>query len=393
MRDPDIDDSARPPRTTRRTLLHGVGLSALLGLCGAAGARPTDASARPPEAELHGDEIDWYRTEGDAGIDQFRDLTATDGGGVTTIGVTTEGNDGREAWQHHWATGGEQGWTAHRGDAGTDSASAVTRARAGCYALCGRSAGGADGTDRVYVVETDDRGNDIVQTAGGGYAVAGVSGDAAALADLGPGGTVRWTRTFECGRWAEAVSVVERDEGYVLGGTVADDDERDFLLVGTDPAGGERWRRTYSVGEDDRLAQCIETDEGYLLAGTTEAEGAFTTDALFVRTDRDGTVVWERTWGEGGEEYTAAGAAAVDGGYVFVGTRSVDIIGPEVVVGRLDEDGERTEQYTFGTARPDVPLAVTVADDGLVGVCGFRDSPSPEDGTDGFVTVVRPDRA
>ena len=391
--------------------MYGVGLGALLGLSGAGRTEPTGggglAPTRSPEPTVHGDEVDWYRTVGGDLTDRFRDLAAIDDGGVTTVGITAPGGDGLEAGQYHWTDEGGLAWAAHHGDAGPDGAAAVTRSDDGCYVLCGLSAGGK--TDRIYAVETDDRGEerwtnrfhvdgdeddrgtDIVRTAEGGYAVAAASGDAAALAELGPGGAVRWTQQFEGGRWAEAVSVVETDDGYVLGGTVADGEGRDLLLLGTGPEGGERWRRTYSVGENDRLAQCIGADGGYLLAGTTIDEGAFTADALLVRTDCDGDVVWERTYGEEGEEYTAAGVTAIDGGYAFVGTRSVDVIGPEVLIGRLDDGGERTEEYTFGTARPEAPRAVTITDEGLIAVCGFRDPPGLEDDADGFVAVVRPE--
>lgn len=412
MRERDTDDTTRTPlRTTRRTLMHGVGLGGLLGLTGttvAAGPTADTENTVSPATDVRGDEISWYRTDGDGGRDRFHDLTSTDGGGVTTIGVTTSRGDGPEAWQHHWTPEGEQGWAERHGDAGADVAFAVARARAGCYVLCGRTRGGEGGTDRFYVVETgsrggvnwtsrfrvgpgDGQGNDVVQTADGGYAVAGVSGHDGVLAKLGPEGTVRWTRTFSGGRSLEVVSLLEVDDGFVLGGTVADGDGRDFLLLGTDTDGRERWRQTYSAGEDDRLAQCIDAGDGYLLAGTTESARAFTTDALFVRTDRAGEVVWERTYGREGEEFTAAGVTAVDDGYVFVGTRSVDVIGPELWLGSIDETGERTERYAFGTERPETPVAVTVTDDGRIAVVGFRDPSDSEEGTDGFVAMFRPE--
>ncbi|SFL07871.1 hypothetical protein SAMN04487950_2325 [Halogranum rubrum] len=422
MNESNIDSAAEPTteqpvaadadtscRLSRRDVVRTASVAAMVGVggTGVGTATSTDDDSSPPPVFGRDEVVRWYRTGDRDGEERFRDAIATADGGVTTVGAVTLDADRSEAWQYAWDAIGDKRWTARQGDPGFDSAFGGVRTTTGGYVLCGRTRRRGRENDRFYVVATgprgterwtqrfhvrrcdDDRANDVVQTAGGDYAVAGIAADSAALAKLGPDGTVEWTNTYGGGRAVEVVTVVAVDDGYVLAGTVTHSEStRQFLLLKTDETGREQWRRTYSAGEDSRLTDCTPTENGYVLAGTTSSENAFTTNALVVRTDSRGRLVWEQTYGASGEEYTAEGITATARGYAVVGTRSSDVVGPQLWLGGLDEDGEWTWRYAFGTERPEIPDALTTTSDGFAVVSGFTDSAEVDDRSDGFVAKV-----
>ncbi|WP_157837756.1 hypothetical protein [Haloferax sp. ATB1] len=396
----------------RRDVLRSIGLAALLSSAGTtATATPTqtEGDVAPTEAtplSEYRENVVWYRTGDKSGREKFRAAVSTPDGGVTTLGLATTSDGGAESWQYTWDADGETRWTTSHGQAGFDVAYGGARTATNGYVLCGATGGRC--AQQMYVVETnrngrerwtqrfqisstaDDRANDVVQTPDGGFVVAGTSGGRAALAKLGSDGAVRWTRTYAGGTRTEIASVTRAQDGFTLAGTrTSDDDTTEFLMVRTDAAGRERWRTSYAANEDNRLEECIRVDGGYVLAGTTGAADAFTTDALFVKTAADGDAVWTKTHGEDGQEFTADGIVALEDGYAAVGTRSVDVVGPQMWLNGLDGSGNRTWTYTFGTERAEQPHAITAMDAEHLGICGSRNPPQRRDEYDGFVAKVR----
>ncbi|RDZ63838.1 hypothetical protein C5B90_12010 [Haloferax sp. Atlit-12N] len=415
MTDSSDTDTARTElAVNRRDVLRGISLAALLSAAGTtATAAPTqddrdDASPEETPLSEYRENVVWYRTGDKAGREQFREAVSTPDGGITTFGLATTSDDGSESWQYTWDADGDKRWATLHGQSGVDVAYGGARTATNGYVLCGATRGRC--SQQMYVVETnrngrarwtqrfhlatsaDDRANDVVQTPNGGFVVAGTSGDDAALARLSSDGAVRWTRTYAGGTRTEIASVTRAHDGFTVAGTrTNDDDTTEFLMVRTDAAGRERWRTSYAANEANHLGECIRVGDGYVFAGTTQADDDVTTDALFVKTTADGDVVWTKTYGEEGQEFTADGIAALEDGYAAVGTRSVDIIGPQMWLNGLDESGDRTWKYTFGTERVEQPYAITTMGRNALGVCGYRNPPQRRDEYDGFMTkITRP---
>jgi hypothetical protein len=99
------------------------------------------------------------------------------------------------------------------------------------------------------------------------------------------------------------------DGGYALAGRTESfgQGEEDFWLVKTDADGNMQWNRTYGGPDSERFFSMVVTsDGGYALAG----------DGLFVKTDAYGNMEWNQT-------ITGGGARAMvqtsDGGYAVAG--------------------------------------------------------------------------
>lgn len=404
----NTDDDRLPIRPERRDVLRSASLTALLTLTGTAATSPAGAEGPTTAASQTdaSDPLSWYRTANKQGKDAFRDAIATNDDGVSTVGIATVDTGGKESWQYGWDAAGEQTFSRLHGAAGFDSTTGGTLTDRDGFVLCGQSTSGGSTTDRVYVVGTDgdgeeswtrrfhvrrcadDRAVDVAQTTDGGYVLTGSSGDRAMLAKLDSDGEATWTATYTGETALEPVAVAETDGGFVVAGTATGPDGRSLVLLGTTPTGTERWRETFTVGVESWATDCLETDDGFVVAGTTRGEDRFTTDALVVQTDRRGEPQWRVTYGREGSENTGNGITAVDDGFVFVGTRSVDVIGPQIWLAGIGATGEKRWADTFGTDRAETPYAITTTTGGDVALCGMRNPDERRDDYEGFVAKV-----
>jgi len=109
--------------------------------------------------------------------------------------------------------------------------------------------------------------------------------------------SVMWSQTYESGSFESAYSLVETsDGGYAIVGESGLDS--DFCLLKTDEWGNMQWTKTYGGTNDDRAFSVVETsDGGYAIAGYTQSFGAGSFDFWLVKTDVNGSMQWNRTYG------------------------------------------------------------------------------------------------
>ncbi len=82
----------------------------------------------------------------------------------------------------------------------------------------------------------------------------------------------------------------------------------------------EYWNRTYGGPQDDGAFSVIQTsDGGYVLAGYTNSSGAGGYDMWLVKTDANGTMQWNRTYGGPQDDVAKGVIQTSDGGYLLVG--------------------------------------------------------------------------
>ncbi len=147
------------------------------------------------------------------------------------------------------------------------------------------------------------------------------------------------------------------------------------------------WQNTYGGSGDERVHDALQTaDGGYLLVGHTTSSGGQVTgyqgneDVWVVRTDANGTLLWQRTLGSGASERGLAVAQADDGGFLIAGTAEdnggdiANIIGDgDIWLVKLNGNGTVLWENTYGGTGFDEPRAVVAVDDGFV-VAGFTES-------------------
>jgi hypothetical protein len=154
--------------------------------------------------------------------------------------------------------------------------------------------------NRTYGGTKDDEAYSLVQTGDGGYALAGQTNSSGAggydawLVKTDANGNMLWNKTYGGTGWDGATSLVQTgDGGYALAGQTNSfgAGSNDFWLVKTDANGNMLWNKTYGGTGDDGAYSLVQTgDGGYALAGYTKSSGAGGYDAWLVKTDASGNI-------------------------------------------------------------------------------------------------------
>ena len=188
--------------------------------------------------------------------------------------------------------------------------------------------------------------------------------------------------------FAHAVDLAD-DGGYVIAGETRSygSGAQDGWLVKLDAHGQEQWSQAYGGAESDVIYAVQKTaDGGYILAGETHSSDGATvsqSDYWLLKTDADGAVEWERSFGNSeqslnlGVEETSDVARSVrqtrDGGYVLAGSSSGSS-GTGVWLLRTGPDGDLLWSRNPGVATGVVAYDVVQTADGGFTVAGSGSS-------------------
>ena len=106
------------------------------------------------------------------------------------------------------------------------------------------------------------------------------------------------------------------DGGYIIAGFTGGD----FWLIKTDGNGNIVWDMTYGGKDIDEAYSVQQTsDNGYIIAGMTLSFGAGIINAWLVKTDADGNKIWDRTFGKKFGNFAYSVRQTFDGGYIIAG--------------------------------------------------------------------------
>jgi hypothetical protein len=297
----------------------------------------------------------WIKDIGSYSLGRGNSVIQTADGGYAIIGGKDGGflllktnSSGDVQWEKTYGTEAEFTSFAH----------AIVQAEDGGYVLAGQGTPwpnfiGSNGT-LFNIIKTDPMGNvqwnksystedtpfiatSLIKTGDRGYAVAGYAETGHSIMSSGTGyvclvmtdgaGNMEWKKMFEADAlWAQFhISVVEtEDAGYALL-SVADFtvnavpvvENVDFWLIKTDSNGEIQWSETYGREHNDLPSAFIETaDGGFLLCGETQSFGAVQADGWLFKTDSEGNMLWNKTYGGDGWDVISSVLESKDGGYV-----------------------------------------------------------------------------
>ncbi len=82
----------------------------------------------------------------------------------------------------------------------------------------------------------------------------------------------------------------------------------------------EEWNRTFGGARSD-IAHSVKptSDGGYILTGWTESYGAGKKDAWLIKTDKNGSEQWNKSFGGTGDDEVSSVQQTLDGGYIIAG--------------------------------------------------------------------------
>jgi len=213
---------------------------------------------------------------------------------------------------------------------------------------------------KTYGGSGDDRGNEVIQTTDGGYAILGYSqsndGDVSEnfgfsdywVSKLDASGNILWEKSLGYAGTDTGISIKEtNDLGFLLTGvldvtasggngnsknTKINHAGGDYWVIKLNMAGDKQWSKYYGGTFTDTPYDVIETeDNGYIIVGSSDSadvdisSSQGTYDFWVIKINSTGTMVWEKSFGGSEIDEAFSIIKSSDGNYVIVGdTRSND---------------------------------------------------------------------
>lgn len=274
---------------------------------------------------------------------------------------------------------------------------------------------------KTYGGSGDDRGQAVIQTSDGGFAITGYAqsedGDASNnegfhdnwVLKLDANGNILWEKSFGFAGHDHSYALVEAVGGGFFfsgfldvtssngegatdkGSSLSAHGVGEFWGTKVDETGNLDWRKYFGGTNNDRAYGLAHGhDGGYVMAGFTEsndfdisnAKGSY--DFWVVKIDKNGTLEWESSFGGSGIDQGQDIAQTHDGGYVVVGsTFSNDIQvtknngESDIWLVKLDGSGQLVWEKNFGGTAFDAAKSVQRTSDN-----GFLISGSSKSNTD-----------
>ncbi|MFM9949626.1 MAG: T9SS type A sorting domain-containing protein [Saprospiraceae bacterium] len=319
--------------------------------------------------------IEWQRTLGGSDTDWARAIHQTTDGGYI-LGGQTESNDGDVSGNHgnedFWivklsATGAIE-WQKALGGTGNDFFGSVRQTTDGGYFVFGTAGSsngnvsGNHGLTDMWAIKLNaagaiqwqkalggsnfDGGSDAIQTADGGFLLAGntrsIDGDLSFslgetdlwIVKLTAEGATEWSYIFGGNKEDVPVSIIQTsDGGYVVaaftyssnGDVVGALGGGDGWVLKLSATGLLEWQRTLGGSNTDNPYSIRQTsDGGYIVAVTTYSNDGQVTghygnqDCWVVKLDGSGNITWKKILGGSGEDQIAGTEQTADGGYILV---------------------------------------------------------------------------
>jgi hypothetical protein len=226
-----------------------------------------------------------------------------------------------------------------------------------------------------------------LQTSDGGYILGGASKNTFSdaydmyLIKIDRFAKLEWEKTYGGTGSDACFSVIQTgDGGYILGGESNsfgnDPHDYDMYLVKIDAAGNTEWERTYGGDESEGCHSVQQTkDGGYILAGDSNSYSASSFDMYLVKTDPEGNLEWDRTFGERGWDECFSITETDDGCYCMVGcTESPETGDFDMYLVKVNVQGNLLWEKTIGNDGNDYGYSITRNNPGNYVIGGYSES-------------------
>jgi dipeptidyl aminopeptidase/acylaminoacyl peptidase len=307
----------------------------------------------------------WSQIYGGISDDDVTSILEIDDGYVIAGITESFGSGDEDFWLISTTTDGSELWSRTFGGPALDRAESLQHTPDGGFVIGGRTMSFGAGREDAWLIRTDEDGNEI------------------------------WSRSYG-GAWdddAYAVLVTD-DGGYVLcGHSGTDEGEFDMWIAKVDEQGMVVWEQTFGETGWDNAYSCLESrDGGYVLAGYTESSSGDDLDVWLVKTDGQGSLIWESVFRGSGRDTAFSVRETRDGGYVLSG--SSDSYGDgdsDIWLGGTDARGNFLWTTTLGGEEDDYGFGLDLTSDGGYIVGGYTYSFGEGNG-DGYVVRLRRER-
>jgi len=285
-------------------------------------------------------------------------------------------------------------WARTYGGSNDDYASSIQQTFDGGYIVAGstKSFGVGDFDFLIFKLTSDgtiewqktfgdylpDYANSIRQTSDGGYIIGG------SITIYGPGaqfwviklsavGDIIWQKNYDDEFINYAYSLQQTsDGGYIVAGyDYVSSTQNKIVILKLFFDGTVEWNKTYGESAFDDKAYSIQqtNDGGYIVAGHTSGAGG--SDIWIIKLASDGTIEWQRTYGGSEGENAKSIQQTYDGGYIIAGAISSYGAGrSDFWIIKLASDGNIEWQRTYGGTESENANSIQQTFDGGYVVAG-----------------------
>ncbi|MFZ3169836.1 MAG: hypothetical protein WA130_19665, partial [Candidatus Methanoperedens sp.] len=207
-----------------------------------------------------------------------------------------------------------------------------------------------------------------VRSSGSGYVLAGSTNGDASMIFTDNSGNQLSNRTFGGPGFDKANQITSAQDGFVLAGLTSGVSQ-DAWLIKTDNTGNESWNKTYGGEGSEEATAVIRITGGatFILAGYTDSYGNGSADAWLVKTDSNGTIQWNKTFGGADNDSARAISQTQDGGFVIAGeTYSYGAGNGDAWLIKTDANGSEQWSRTFGGTGFDAIYSVNLTQGGYI---------------------------
>ena len=370
-------------------------------------------------------DLDWQKSFGGSGFDLLQSIKNTRDGGFILAG-TSSSNTGFQKKEDckgitdFWvvkldASGGEQ-WQRTIGGSGQDELLCAFQTKDGGYILGGSSSSNPP----VISIKPDAKSIPTTKTDLFNKSEKCRGNMDYWIVKLDKQGDIEWQKTYG-GQYADVLRSMEQttDNGYILAGysnspisgdkTVNNKGIGDFWIIKISDTGEIQWQNTYGAEGDDQPYVIHQTiDGGYIVGGNSNSKNALTTmggivsngtDYWVLKLDRDGEVLWSKTYDFGKVDILTSLVENKDQTYLIGGYAQSENKRPrEGIVGKamnmvnkekdgvndyialkIDEKGDELWKRTVGSAGEDILRKLVETRDGGYLMAGTSNSSASKD--------------
>ena len=345
----------------------------------------------------------WTKTFGGSNSDLGFSVQQTYDNGFIIAGWTQSFGSGYQVYLIKTNETGDEIWS-HTYDEGSYAEGYCVQQTSDLgYIVTGTSGPSFD----VYLIKTDEWGNEIwsqtysigwergesvMQTNDGGYIIGGFtdtncSGEVDVyVIKTNEVGDEQWSRTYG-GNGVDLGRSIQQtlDGGYIIVGYTSSYGAGgiDVYLIKTDNNGMEIWSQTYGgIANDYGYGVQQMSDGGYIIVGATESYSIGYEDVYLIKTDGNGMEIWSHNYGGAGGDCGLDVKHTFDGGFIISGySTSFSPGNSDVYVIKTDEYGEEVWWQTIGNAGVDVGESIQQTIDGgyIIGGSTCYSGASPMD--------------
>jgi len=370
--------------------------------------------------ENKGNVITWDKTFGGSSDDMGFSIIKTENGGYAIAGYTIlPRREKKDDWrsklgyiileksykQDFWIIkldkNGNMEWDEAFGEERNDVARSIIQTKDGGYAVVGSiwtkyvrkrdfwliklGENGNKEWEKTFDKNEHDIAYSITQTKDGGYAIAGGTGKKfwgevnCWVIKLDAKGNMEWDNDFGGIGWDEIYSIIQTKGGDFIatGSTWSKGAGRGNVYVAKlNKRGNLIWDKTFGGSDYDESRSIIQTGDGsYTIAGFTISEDTGDRDVWVIKLDKEGNKIWDKTFGGTSEDWANSLIQTEDGGYMVAGwTSSMGAGKTDVWIIKLNKRGDLVWDKTFGGSEDDEAHSIIQTEDGGYAVAGWTES-------------------